>query len=127
VFCLPENFTLVTRDIPHPAGLITADWARVLRARDPKHPDAPDFDARTPDPARIIHITDNYEQMPVRDARGHSHIRQDAAVTYLQPTLPDEQRAVQTGQYEGRIVPEVAQEVFNAWKQGTSTGAQVKY
>src|SRR5437588_2609302 len=127
VFCLPDGFTLVSRDIPHPSGLITADWARILRHRDNANPDNPALDSKMPDPMRIIHVTNTYEQLPVIDRHGHVHVHQDAQVTYQQPTLPDALRVVLTEQFTGRVVPSAAQEVFEAWKDGTRAGKQVRY
>jgi hypothetical protein len=127
VFCLPDGFTLVSRDIPHPSGLITADWTRMLRHRDNANPDNPALDSKTPDPLRIIHVTNTYEQLPVIDRHGHVHVHQDAQVTYQQPTLPDALRVILTQQFTGRVVPSAAQEVFEAWQDGTRAGQQVRY
>lgn len=127
VFCVPDGFTLVCKDIPHPAGLITADWARILRKRDVTDSDNPALDSKIPDPARIIHVTDQYEQLLVVNQYGHSTIHQDAQITYRQPTLKDGERAVHTEHFTGRVVPSAAQEVFTSWKQGTSQGSQVRY
>jgi guanine deaminase len=127
VFCLPDGFTLVCKDIPHPAGLITADWARILRQRDPGHGDDPSFDGTEPRPDRIIHVTNNYEPLPVVDGQGQRHVYQDTQVTYQQPTLPDVQRAIPTDHFDGRIIPAAAKAVFDSWKEGTKKGAQFKY
>ncbi len=127
VFCLPEGFTIISRDIPHPAGLITADWARMLRKRDNTNPGNPALDSKTPDPVKIIHITNNYEQLPVINSAGQRLIHQDAQTTYKQPVLPDSERNVPTQKFEGRLIPTEAEKVFNAWKRGTSSGEQSRY
>ncbi|MBY0356065.1 MAG: nucleoside deaminase [Rickettsiales bacterium] len=127
VFCLPDGFTMVCRDIPHPAGLITADWARMLRQRDNTDPNNPALDSKTPDPARIIHITDNYEAMAVVDKHGHSHVHQKPEITNKQPSLPDTERAVRTERFSGRVILSAAADVFANWKRGTTAGDQVRY
>jgi len=127
VFCLPDGFTLISRDIPHPAGLITADWARMLRKRDNENPGNPALDSKTPDQIKIIHITNNYEQLPVINSSGQRLIHQDAEITYKQPVLPDAARNVLTQKFEGRLIPTEAEKVFSAWKRGTSSGEQARY
>ena len=127
VFCSPDGWTLVSRDIPQPSDLILADWARMLRHRDHANPENPAFDGKTPDPLRILHVTMTYEQLPVMDRHGCVHVHQDAHVTYQQPTLPDALRAVLTQHSRGRVVSSAAQEVFQAWKDGTREGKQVRY
>jgi hypothetical protein len=100
---------------------------RILRHCDHTNPDNPAFDSKTPDPLRIIHIINTYEQLLIIDRHGHVHIHQDAQVTYQQPTLPNALRVVPTEQFIGRVVSSAAQEVFEAWKDGIRAGKQMRY
>ena len=98
-FDLPDGFTLVTQKIPHMSGLITADWARILRDRDPEHKNDPSYDSKSISPGRIIYMEPEYEQVVVRNGQGETRIAQQTEETYKQPGLRDQQRAVQTEKY----------------------------
>jgi len=135
-FCLPEDCTLITREIPHPAGFIAADWARILRDRDRQALNDPERDNPVIDPKRIVYVTPEYEQMVLRDADGRTRIAQDSKITYAQPALPDEQRAVPTDRHESTLDPEKhpnnavltsARQVFETWHEKTGMGAATKY
>lgn len=135
-FCLPEGSTLVCRDMPHPSGLIAADWARMLRKRDEQAPNDPGMDEKTIDPKRIIYVNPNYEQVMVSDGKGGRRIAQDSAVTYLQPALPDDERAVRTERHQSALdaqkhpnnaVHTAARQVFENWHKLTGMGGAKKY
>ena len=98
-FDLPDGFTLVTQKIPHMSGLITADWARILRDRDPEHKNDPSYDSKSISPGRIIYMEPEYEQVVVRNGQGETRIAQQTEETYKQPGLRDQERKVQTEKY----------------------------
>jgi len=126
VFSLPDGYTLVCRRIPHPTPLTTADWARMLRQQnDPRDPES---DNKIINPMRIIHLSSEYEPLRVLNERGTLLRHQDSETTYLQPTLPDNERKIPTERYEGAAVASAAREVFDMWKEFTGQeGAAVKY
>jgi hypothetical protein len=118
VWCLPAGWTLVCRAIPHPAGLLLADWARLLRPRDPAHPDDPACDSPVPDPRRVIYLTEAYEPLPVCDRAGRWHLRQATATTYGELTVPERTRRVHTAGCPRPRVVQAARAVFDAWRLG---------
>ena len=124
VWCLPDGWTLVCREIPHPAGLMMADWARLLRPRDPAHADDPACDSPIPDPTRVIHMTEHYEPLPVRDRAGQWRIRQATETTYVQLTVPESARRVRTACFTGCRVSQAARAVFEAWQHEAAGGAR---
>lgn len=127
VFSLPQGFRLVTRDIPHPAGLVAADWARLSRKINPLYPDNPAYDSSEPDPRRIVHVTTEHEQLKVRAADGECRVPQEAPITYYQPLLSDEQRLVQTKRYTNGKIAQSAAHVFDRWGEDIRRGGQVRY
>lgn len=126
-YFLPEGFTLVCRYIPHPAGLIAADWARMLRKWDKNNPDNPACDAEIPDPSRIIYLSDGYEPLPVVNTFGVTYIRQPTEVTYQQPSLDDAQREVETYRLMVPAVCNAAASVFDEWKIAIINEEQKRY
>jgi guanine deaminase len=125
VWCLPAGWTLVCRATPHPAGLLLADWARLLRPRDPAHPDDPACDSPVPDPMRVIHLTESYEPLPVCDRAGQWHLRQATATTYGELTVPEGARRVRTTGYPRPRVVQAARAVLAAWRQEAARGARL--
>ncbi len=98
-FDLPDGYSLVTQKIPHMSGLITADWARILRDRNPNHMDDPSYDSKSISSGKIIYIKPEYEQVVLRNGQGETRIAQKTEETYKQPGLRDQQRKVQTEKY----------------------------
>ncbi|MEZ5648700.1 MAG: nucleoside deaminase [Alphaproteobacteria bacterium] len=127
IFYVPDDFTLVCKDIPHPAGLVAADWARMLRRHDPNDPQNPTKDEKIPDPQRVLHATHNYEALVVTDCHGQTHVHQDTRLTYQQPLLPDDARIVHTERCTKPLILKEAAAIFSLWKNGTRDGHQIKY
>jgi tRNA(Arg) A34 adenosine deaminase TadA len=98
-FDLPDGYSLVTQKIPHMSGLITADWARILRDRNPNHMDDPSYDSKSISSGKIIYMKPEYEQVVLRNGQGETRIAQKTEETYKQPGLRDQERAVQTEKY----------------------------
>jgi guanine deaminase len=69
VFHLPEDTTIISRDMPHPMSLVTADWARIGRVRG-ENPEEPAQDAQDKDTSRIQYINDQFESMQVVSPQG---------------------------------------------------------
>lgn len=124
---LPAGCTLVSYQQPHLAGLMLADWARLLRPRDAANPQLPERDGLTPNPLHICYLNDSSEEIIVRDADGQDQIAQDAAITRVQPTLPDSERAVPTARGGGMATRHAAQMVFDEWQRGVASGSQARY
>lgn len=127
IFCLPEGFTLVSQQIPHPSGLVAADWARILRDRDSANPDIPACDTKTPNPMRIVYMEPSYETIHFQSRNGQLCKHQDTEVTYNQPALPDAQRAIKTEHFTQDIIPAAAKAVFDSWKAAITSGFQARY
>jgi tRNA(Arg) A34 adenosine deaminase TadA len=72
VFHLPEDTLLISKDIPHPLSLATADWARIGRVRG-AHVDNPAEDKSGKDTSRILYLGDRSELMQVRNTLGQAH------------------------------------------------------
>lgn len=70
VFHLPEDTMIISRDMPHPMSLITADWARIGRIRG-IDPDSPLEDKPQKNISNILYLNDTVEKMPVRDKQSH--------------------------------------------------------
>lgn len=103
-FALPDDYSLVTRKIPHVSGLITADWSKILRKRDPNDPFNPDKDAKTITPGKLIYLEPEFEEVWVtKDKAGPARKPQETADAYKQPALPDEERMVPTSRYKGQL------------------------
>jgi guanine deaminase len=66
IFHLPEDTKIISRDMPHPLSLITADWARIGRVRG-SNPDNPLDDSPKKDISRIGYINNSPEKMQIRD------------------------------------------------------------
>lgn len=126
-FWLPEGCTLVSYLQPHLAGLMLADWARLLRPRSMAYADDPAHDLPAPDPLRVCYLNDSPEQMIVRDAQGQDAIAQDALITREQPTLPDARRAIPTARGGSERLRSTACEVFDRWVQGIADGTHSRY
>ncbi len=73
IFHLPEDTVLISRNVPHPLSLVTADWARIGRVRG-EDSNKPEQDKPEKDTARIFYLNDNFEAMQVRDAQGQSSV-----------------------------------------------------
>lgn len=69
VFHLPEDTTILSRDMPHPLSLVAADWARIGRVRGAQ-PDDPAQDSPDKDTSRIQYLSDRVEPMLVRAQDG---------------------------------------------------------
>jgi guanine deaminase len=65
VFHLPEDTRIISRDMPHPMSLITADWARIGRVRG-ANPENPAEDAQQKNTSQILYLGDQVETMRVR-------------------------------------------------------------
>lgn len=118
VFHLPEDTQLISRDMPHPLSLITADWARIGRVRG-SDPLDPALDAQEKGTDRIVYLNDAMERMPVRDA-AHS-------ISAVAPERIWEEikhpRAVQVDQELGRA----RLVAFEQWGKLISGGEREKY
>lgn len=97
---LPPGVRLITRQIPHPAGIMAADWARILRPRNARQPDNPAADSPSPDPQQIIHLQSSME------GRGNGKAADIAS-------LPAQQAA--------------AQAIFAQWREGVRLGQYQSY
>ncbi|MBR7158765.1 MAG: nucleoside deaminase [Alphaproteobacteria bacterium] len=71
-FWLPEGFYIVARKIPHPMGLVAADWAKVLR---------PDDEAEIV-PYQLICATHDYETPILTDKNGKALPLDNAEMIY---------------------------------------------
>lgn len=64
VFHLPEDTVLISRDMPHPMSLVTADWARIGRVRG-EDSGKPELDSPNKDTNKIIYLNDKTETMQI--------------------------------------------------------------
>lgn len=116
VFDLPEDTIVFTRHIPHPAGLIALDWARVGRIRG-DNPHNPADDKLQKDPAKILYLEPSFEPMYVYNKSGERVIMQDPEITLKQPALPDSEREIPTRRTAATHIQELAHIAFEQWKE----------
>jgi len=115
-FHLPENYTLITKNAPHPTAFTTADWARIGRDRHPVAKDDPSKD--TKNSRGIVYINPTPEEMQVINSEGLVRVLRTAADTELDVKKPPKDRTlVPTAHYE-KIFG--ALNAFKRWAQLTS-------
>lgn len=64
-FHLPDEFSLLTKNIVHPAAFTTADWARIGRVRHAEHKEDTEKDQFEKNPTKIIFVNPEFEEMRV--------------------------------------------------------------
>lgn len=125
-FHLPEGYTLVTKQKPHPVAFTTADWARIGRKRDPNFPESPEKDTKTNE--GIIYINDTREEMMVKNASGESSVVRKATDIEAELKKPLKERSlVPTERVTSALLDPVASSAFNLWKALTGQFTQLQY
>lgn len=114
-FHLPEDYTLVSRNKPHPVSFITADWARLGRRRDPQEPENPQKDHPAKVPDKILYIDNTYEEMTVTDKEGKKKVLHSAKDIIDDVNRPvSERKLVKTEPSDERWAAKVA---FKNWEE----------
>lgn len=111
---------LVSLCIPHPAGVVAADWAKMLRHTYPEDGEHVREEDCVPHTRGIMCLSPEFEQVHVRGRDEKLHLRQDAELTYRQPALPDTKRAIRTEISQNRDARAIGLQTFSDWRRGTA-------
>jgi tRNA(Arg) A34 adenosine deaminase TadA len=118
VFHLPEDTTLISRQMPHPMSLITADWARIGRVRG-TDPGKPELDSPQKNTARILYLNDELETMQVKNQQGQS--------SAIEPQKVWEEIANPSAVHLGNNLGHAHKVAFEEWDRLIKTGFMPRY
>lgn len=118
---LEEDCTLITKKIPHPIAFTAADWARIGRIRDDKHPEDPAKDAFEKDANRILYIEDEFEETTI--AEDKTAMSSDKILSIFSAKNDD----ITIEQSTNSDTLNTAKRAFKFWKKIIKNSKQAKY
>jgi guanine deaminase len=124
---LPEEYTLISRHIPHPAAMVAADWARLGRKRDAAHPTSPAHDGEQKDPSKILFFEHAIEPIFVTNKEAGTRLLHNPAESYIQPGLPIDKRSIKMQQLNTPSLRRAALKAFAGWKKYIDAAEQEPY